>query len=144
MNQYPAYNGKKKMENLPHFVQYTQTFHPFWPLEDDATTINNPAVSAHPCFLGCLSPSNAQCSFHLSLPLISLRLQMDGLTSMSDVHNLLTINPLVTLHQNAHAIYSELSNGCLVLDGIFEFLLLRILRKRGLGFSLGSIVARHW
>ena len=54
------------------------------------------------------------------------------------------INPLVTLHQNTHMIYSESSNSHLVLDGIFEFLLLRILRKRELGFSLGSIVARHW
>src|SRR5258708_7284895 len=144
MNQYPAYNGKKKMENLPHFVQYTQTFHPFWPLEDDATTINNPAVSAHPCFLGCLSPSNAQCSFHLSLPLISLRLQMGSLTSTSNVHDLLMINPLVTLCQNMHMIYSESSNGHLILDSIFKLPLLRILRKRELGFSLGSIVVRHW
>ena len=63
---------------------------------------------------------------------------------MSDVCNLLMINPLVTLHQNAHAIHSELSNGHLILDGIFKLPLLRILRKRELGFSLGSIVVRHW
>ena len=69
---------------------------------------------------------------------------MGGLTSTRNVCDLLTINPLIMLHQNAHTIYSESSNGCLVLDGIFEFPLLRILRKRELGFSLGSIVARHW
>jgi len=85
--------------------------------------------------------------FHLlclSSLLISLCLQMGSLTSMSDVCNLLTINPLIALHQNVHAIYSELSNSHLILDGIFELLLLRILRKRELGFSLGSIVVRHW
>src|SRR5258707_766893 len=76
-------------------------------------------------------------------PLISLHLQTGGLTSMSNVCNLLTINPLVALCQNAHAIHSELSNSHLVLDSIFELLLLRILRKRELGFSLGSIIARH-
>src|SRR5258708_35354941 len=79
----------------------------------------------------------------LSPPLISLRLQTGGLTSMSDVCNLLAINPLVVLRQNAHAIHSKLSNGCLVLDGIFKLLLLRILRKRELGFCLGSIIVRH-
>ena len=62
---------------------------------------------------------------------------------MSDVHDLLTINPLIVLHQNMHTIHSESSNGCLILDGIFELLLLRILRKRELGFCLGSIIARH-
>src|SRR5258708_32504851 len=79
----------------------------------------------------------------LSLPLISLHLQMGSLTSTSNVHNLLMINPLVVLHQNACTIHSKSSNGHLVLDGIFELLLLRILRKRELGFSLGSIIARH-
>src|SRR5258708_36883775 len=79
----------------------------------------------------------------LSLPLISLCLQMGSLTSVSDVCNLLTINPLVVLHQNAHMIHSKSSNGCLILDSIFELLLLRILRKRELGFCLGSIIARH-
>jgi len=62
---------------------------------------------------------------------------------MSDVHDLLMINPLVTLCQNMCAIHSELSNSHLVLDGIFELLLLRILRKRELGFSLSLIIARH-
>ena len=62
---------------------------------------------------------------------------------MSDVRNLLAINPLVMLCQNACAIHSESSNSCLVLDGIFELLLLRILRKRELGFGLSSIIARH-
>src|SRR5258708_23811128 len=76
--------------------------------------------------------------------LISLCLQTGGLTSTSDVCDLLTINPLIVLHQNTCMIYSELSNGHLVLDSIFEFLLLRILRKRELGFSLSLIVARHW
>src|SRR5258708_1687927 len=80
---------------------------------------------------------------HLSLPLISLCLQTGGLTSVSDVRNLLAINPLVMLCQNACAIHSESSNSCLVLDGIFELLLLRILRKRELGFCLGSIITRH-
>src|SRR5258708_31517322 len=37
-----------------------QTFHLFLPLEDDTTVIDDPAVSAHPHFLGCLSPSNSQ------------------------------------------------------------------------------------
>ena len=69
---------------------------------------------------------------------------MGSLTSMSDVHDLLMINPLVVLCQNMCMIYSKSSNGHLILDGIFEFPLLRILRKRELGFSLGSIVARHW
>ena len=81
---------------------------------------------------------------HLSLLLISCCLQTGSLTSVSDVRNLLVINPLVTLHQNACVIHSKLSNGHLILDGIFELLLLRILRKRELGFSLGSIVVRHW
>src|SRR5260221_14393774 len=80
---------------------------------------------------------------HLSSPLISLHLQMGSLTSVSDVHNLLVINPLIALHQNAHTIHSESSNGHLILDSIFELLLLRILRKRELGFGLGSIIARH-
>src|SRR5258708_7531478 len=80
---------------------------------------------------------------HLSPPLISLHLQTGGLTSMSDVHDLLTINPLIVLHQNMCMIHSELSNGCLILDSIFKLPLLRILRKRELGFSLSSIIARH-
>src|SRR5258708_6604902 len=80
---------------------------------------------------------------HLSPPLISLCLQTGSLTSMSDVRDLLAINPLVALCQNARAIHSKLSNGHLVLDSIFELLLLRILRKRELGFCLGSIIARH-
>jgi len=63
---------------------------------------------------------------------------------MSNVHDLLMINPLIMLCQNMHAIYSESSNGHLILDSIFKLSLLRILRKRELGFSLGSIVARHW
>src|SRR5258708_3464487 len=54
---------RRKWGNLPHFVQYAQTFHPFCPLEDNATMIDDPVVSAHPHLLGCLSPSNAQCSF---------------------------------------------------------------------------------
>src|SRR5258707_5382789 len=83
------------------------------------------------------------CLLCLLLPLISLCLQMGGLTSVSDVHDLLMINPLVVLHQNAHVIHSESSNSHLVLDGIFKLLLLRILRKRELGFCLGSIIARH-
>ena len=62
---------------------------------------------------------------------------------MSNVCDLLMINPLITLHQNMCAIHSESSNGCLILDGIFELLLLRILRKRELGFGLSSIIARH-
>src|SRR5260221_20746 len=52
----------------------------------------------------------------LSLPLISLCLQMGSLTSVSDVCNLLTINPLVVLHQNAHMIHSKSSNGWLLLE----------------------------
>src|SRR5258708_33333560 len=84
------------------------------------------------------------CLLCLLSPLISLCLQMGSLTSTSDVCDLLTINPLIALCQNARVIYAELSNGCLVLDSIFKLLLLRILRKRELGFSLGSIVARHW
>src|SRR5258708_2704133 len=80
---------------------------------------------------------------HLLLPLISLHLQTGSLTHTSNVHNLLTINPFIMLCQNVCVIHSELSNGCLILDGIFELLLLRILRKRKLGFSLGSIIARH-
>src|SRR5258708_30645919 len=80
---------------------------------------------------------------HLSLPLISLHLQTGGLTSMSDVCNLLVINPLVALHQNTCVIHSESSNGHLVLDGIFKLLLLRILSKRELGFCLSSIIMRH-
>src|SRR5258708_18286244 len=83
------------------------------------------------------------CLLRLLLPLISLHLQTGGLTSASDVRNLLAINPLVVLHQNACAIHSELSNSRLVLDGIFELLLLRILRKRELGFGLSSIIMRH-
>ena len=63
---------------------------------------------------------------------------------MSNVCNLLMINPLVTLHQNTCAIYSKSSNGHLILDGIFKFPLLRILRKRELSFSLSLIVTRHW
>src|SRR5258707_14001576 len=74
--------------------------------------------------------------FRLSPPLISL-------TSVSNVCNLLAINPLVALHQNVCTIHSESSNGHLILDGIFELLLLRILRKRELGFCLGLIIARH-
>src|SRR5260370_42703029 len=80
---------------------------------------------------------------HLSPPLISLCLQTGGLTSASDVHDLLAINPLVALCQNARTIHSESSNGHLILDGIFELLLLRILRKRELGFCLSSLIARH-
>src|SRR5258708_1029123 len=80
---------------------------------------------------------------HLSLPLISLRLQMGGLTTTSDVHDLLAINPLIALHQNTCTIHAKPSNGHLVLDGIFELLLLRILRKRELGFCLGLIITRH-
>src|SRR5260221_2192707 len=100
-----------------------------------------------PPFLRAFLP--LQCSMLLRLlclllPLISLCLQTGGLTSVSDVHNLLMINPLIVLCQNAHAIHSELSNGHLVLDGIFELPLLRILRKRELSFSLSSIVMRHW
>src|SRR5258705_3219529 len=64
---------------------------------------------------------------------------MGGLTSTSDVRDLLVINPLVALHQNAHVIHSELSNGHLVLDGIFKLLLLRILKKRELGVCLSSL-----
>src|SRR5260221_14712070 len=79
----------------------------------------------------------------LSSPLISLHLQMGSLTSTSDGCNLLVINPLITLQQNTHAIHAESSNGHLILDGIFELLLLRILRKRELGLGLGSIIARH-
>src|SRR5260221_7279322 len=75
--------------------------------------------------------------------LISLRLQMGSLTSMSNVRDLLVINPLIVLCQNTCAIHSESSNGHLVLDSIFELLLLRILRKRELGFCLSSIIARH-
>ena len=76
-------------------------------------------------------------------PLISLHLQTGSLTSASDVCDLLTINPLIALHQNTHAIHSELSNSHLILDGIFKLLLLRILRKRELGFGLSSIIMRH-
>src|SRR5258707_13631349 len=83
------------------------------------------------------------CLLCLLLPLISLCLQMGGLTSASDVCDLLTINPLIALHQNMCVIHSESSNSCLILDGIFELLLLRILRKRELGFCLGLIIARH-
>src|SRR5258708_1889547 len=83
------------------------------------------------------------CLLCLSSPLINLHLQMGSLTSTSNVCNLLTINPLIMLCQNVHMIRSELSNSCLVLDGIFELPLLRILRKRELGFSLGSIIVRH-
>src|SRR5258705_6437307 len=83
------------------------------------------------------------CLLHLSPLLISLCLQTGSLTSASDVCDLLMINPLIALHQNACVIHSELSNGCLVLDSIFELLLLRILRKRELGFCLGSIITRH-
>src|SRR5258708_2640241 len=83
------------------------------------------------------------CLLCLSPPLISLCLQTGSLTSASDVHNLLVINPLVVLCQNARAIHSKSSNGHLILDGIFELLLLRILRKRELGFCLGSIITRH-
>src|SRR5258707_13998302 len=76
-------------------------------------------------------------------PLISLCLQTGGLTSASDVRDLLAITPLIALCQNARAIHSKSSNGRLILDSIFELLLLRILRKRELGFCLGSIIARH-
>ena len=62
---------------------------------------------------------------------------------MSDVCNLLTINPLIVLCQNTCMIHSKSSNSCLVLDSIFELLLLRILRKRELGFCLSLIIARH-
>src|SRR5258708_34729096 len=79
----------------------------------------------------------------LLLLLISLHLQMGSLTSASDVCDLLTINPLIMLHQNVRTIHSELSNGHLILDGIFELLLLRILRRRELGFCLSSIITRH-
>src|SRR5258707_650208 len=97
------------------------------------------------------APLPLQCStilhllrlLRLSPLLISLRLQTGSLTSVSNVHDLLVINPLVVLHQNTRAIHSESSNGCLVLDSIFELLLLRILRKRELGFCLSSIIARH-
>ena len=83
------------------------------------------------------------CLLHLLSLLISLHLQTGGLTHASDICNLLAINPLIVLHQNAHVIHSELSNGHLVLDSIFELLLLRILRKRKLGFSLSSTIMRH-
>src|SRR6266436_5894239 len=94
------------------------------------------------------APLPLQCSTILRLlsllpPLISLRLQMGSLTSASDVCDLLTINPLVVLHQNTCTIHSKSSNSCLVLDSIFKLLLLRILRKRELGFCLSSIIARH-
>ena len=62
---------------------------------------------------------------------------------MSDVCNLLTINPLIVLCQNTCMIHSKSSNSHLVLDSIFELLLLRILRKRELGLGLGLIIARH-
>src|SRR5258708_20831251 len=83
------------------------------------------------------------CLLRLSPPLISLHLQTGSLTSVSDVCNLLVINPLVALHQNVCTIHSKSSNGHLILDGIFKLLLLRILRKRELGFCLSSIIARH-
>src|SRR5258707_5665608 len=41
--------------NLPHFMQYTQTFHLLFLPEVDASTIDDPVVSARPCFLGCFS-----------------------------------------------------------------------------------------
>src|SRR5258708_21664888 len=54
-------------------------------------------------------------------------------------------NVLLQLCLDAFQVRHEhLCFGCLVLDSIFEFPLLRILRKRELGFSLGSIVTRHW
>src|SRR5260221_11712724 len=90
--------------------------------------------------------STILCLLHLlclSPLLISLHLQTGGLTSMSNVHDLLVINPLIMLCQNACAIHAKSSNGCLILDGIFKLLLLRILRKRELGFCLGSIIVRH-
>src|SRR5258708_10853242 len=54
---------KRKWGNLPCFAQYVQTFHLFLPLEDNTTAIDDPAVSACPCFLGHLSPSDARHSF---------------------------------------------------------------------------------
>src|SRR5258708_2270666 len=105
-----------------------------------------PSSVSVPPFLRAPLPLQHSMLLHLlclSLLLISLRLQTGNLTSASDVCDLLAINPLVALHQNMHTIHSKSSNSHLILDSIFELPLLRILRKRELGFSLSSIIARH-
>src|SRR6266446_4595147 len=108
--------------NLPRFAQYTQTFHLLFPPEVDTSAINDPAVSAHPCFLGHFSPprhSTILGLFCLSSPLIHLHLQTSSLASAHNICNLLAINPLFMLCQDSRTIHSELHDGHLVLDGVF-------------------------
>src|SRR5258708_37545182 len=81
--------------------------------------------------------------FCLSSPLIHLHLQMSSLTSMHNISDLLTIDPLFALHQNSCTIHSESRDSCLVLDGVFILAFLRVFRKGELNLCLSSIFTRH-
>src|SRR5258708_12734780 len=87
--------------------------------------------------------STLLCLLHLLSPLISLCLQTGGLTSTSDVHNLLTINPLIMLCQNACVIPSKSSNSHLILDSIFDLPLLTLLTNTELGSRPSFTLPRH-
>src|SRR5258708_19689602 len=104
------------------------------------SSVSMPPFLRAPLPLRCSTILHLLHLLHLSLPLISLHLQTGGLTSMSDVCNLLVINPLVALHQNTCVLHSQSSNSHLSLHAIFKLLLLRILSKRELGFCLSSII----
>src|SRR5258706_12258796 len=81
--------------------------------------------------------------FWLSSPLIRLHLQMSGLTSVHNICDLLTIDPLFALRQDSRMIHSELHDGHLVLDGVFILTFLRVFRKGELNLRLSSIFMRH-
>src|SRR6266481_3436527 len=103
--------------NLPCFAQYMQTFHLLFPPEVDTSAINNPAVSACPCFLGRFSPPDTQRS------LASLACTISAICS-----------------QLTH---SESCDGHLVLDRVFILTFLRVFRKGELNLHLSSIFTRH-
>src|SRR5258707_257262 len=115
--------------NLPRFVQYTQTFHLLFLPEVDTSTINNPAVSAHPRFWGRFSPPR-----HSTIL---------GLASTHNICDLLMINPLFTLCQDSCMIHSKSRDSHLVLDRVFILTFLRVFRKGELNLCLSLIFTRH-
>ena len=68
---------------------------------------------------------------------------MSSLASAHNICNLLTINPLFTLHQDSHTIHSKSHDGRLILDGVFILTFLRVFRKGELNLCLSLIFMRH-
>src|SRR5258708_35305085 len=75
--------------------------------------------------------------------LIHLCLQTSSLTSMHNICNLLTIDPLFVLCQDSCAIHSESCDGHLILDRVFILAFVRVFRKGELNLHLSSIFTRH-